>query len=141
MGQPIEITNLDYSAADLRRLSYRERDGQIVRRLLAVATILEGGSRTAAAEMNGIDRQTLRDWVRRYNADGLAGLISKVGFGPVPLLNEAQMAEVLELLLNGPDPDVDKVVRWRCVDLRAQVARRFSVEVTRYARSAVGCAS
>jgi hypothetical protein len=48
----------------------------------------------------------------------------------VPLLDEAQMAELLELVLNGPDPDVDKVVRWRCVDLRAQVARRFSVEVT-----------
>ncbi len=130
MGQPIEITNMDYSAADLRRLASRERDGQVVRRHLALAMILEGSSRTTAAEMNGMDRQTLRDWVHRYNADGPAGLISKVGLGPVPLLNEAQMAEVLELLLNGPDPDVDKVVRWRCVDLRAQVARRFSVEVT-----------
>jgi transposase len=130
MGQPIDITNLEYSAADLRRLASREKDGQVVRRLLALAMILEGHSRTEAAEMNGMDRQTLRDWVHRYNADGLAGLISKVGLGPVPLLDEAQMAELLELVLNGPDPDVDKVVRWRCVDLRAQVARRFSVEVT-----------
>ena len=130
MGQPIDITNLEYSAADLRRLASREKDGQVVRRRLALAMILEGHSRTEAAEMNGMDRQTLRDWVHRYNADGLAGLISKVGLGPVPLLDEAQMAELLELVLNGPDPDVDKVVRWRCVDLRAQVARRFSVEVT-----------
>jgi transposase len=130
MGQPIDITNLEYSAADLRRLASREKDGQVVRRLLALAMVLEGHSRTEAAEMNGMDRQTLRDWVHRYNADGLAGLISKVGLGPVPLLDEAQMAELLELVLNGPDPDVDKVVRWRCVDLRAQVARRFSVEVT-----------
>jgi transposase len=130
MGQPIEITNLEYSAADLRCLASREKDGQVVRRLLALAMILGGYSRTEAAELNGMDRQTLRDWVHRYNADGLTGLISKVGLGPKALLNEAQMAELLALVLSGPDPDVDKVVRWRCVDLRAQVARRFSVEVT-----------
>jgi len=130
MGQPIGITNMEYSAVDLRRLASRETDGQVVRRLLALAMILEGYSRTDAAEMNGMDRQTLRDWVHRYNADGLAGLISKVGLGPSRLLNEAQMAELLALVVEGPDPEVDKVVRWRCVDLREQVARRFSVQVT-----------
>jgi transposase len=80
--------------------------------------------------MNGMDRQTLRDWVHRYNAEGLAGLISRVGLGPTPLLNEAQMAELLALVVNGPDPEVDQVVRWRCVDLQEQVARRFSVTTT-----------
>jgi transposase len=130
MGQPIGITNMEYSAGDLRGLASREKDGQVVRRLLALAMILEGYSRTDAAEMNGMDRQTLRDWVHRYNADGLAGLVSKVGLGPSRLLNEAQMAELLALVLEGPDPEVDKVVRWRCVDLRDQVARRFSVQVT-----------
>ena len=89
MGQAVEITNLDYSAADLRRLASREKRGEIVRRLLALAMILAGHSRTEAAEMNGMDRQTLRDWVHCYNAEGLAGLISRVGLGPVPLLNEA----------------------------------------------------
>jgi transposase len=121
---------MEYSAGDLRGLASREKDGQVVRRLLALAMILEGYSRTDAAEMNGMDRQTLRDWVHRYNADGLAGLVSKVGLGPSRLLNEAQMAELLALVLEGPDPEVDKVVRWRCVDLRDQVARRFSVQVT-----------
>jgi transposase len=130
MGQPIEITNQDYSAADLRRLASREKRGEVVRRLLALAMILEGHSRTEAAAMNGMDRQTLRDWVHRYNAEGLGGLISRVGLGPVPLLSEAQMAELLALVVNGPDPAVDKVVRWRCVDLQEQVARRFSVETT-----------
>jgi len=130
MGQPIEITNLEYSAADLRCLASREKNGQVVRRLLALAMILEDHSRTAAAEMNGMDRQTLRDWVHRYNAEGLAGLISRVGPGPAPLLNETQMAELLALVVNGPDPEVDRVVRWRCADLRAQVARRFSVDAT-----------
>ncbi len=130
MGQPIEITKLEYSAADLRRLASREKRGEVVRRLLALAMILEGHSRTEAAEMNGMDRQTLRDWVHRYNAEGLAGLISRVGLGPTPLLNEAQMAELLALVVNGPDPEVDQVVRWRCVDLQEQVARRFSVTTT-----------
>jgi transposase len=130
MGQPIEITYLEYSAADLRRFASWKKDSQVVRRLLALAMILEGYSRTEAAEMNGMDRQTLRDWVHRYNANGLAGLISKVGLGPAPRLSEAQMAELLALVLKGPDRDTDKVVRWRCVDLREQVARRFSVEVT-----------
>jgi transposase len=92
--------------------------------------VLEGYSRTDAAALNGMDRQTLRDWVHRYNAEGLAGLISKVGLGPSRALNEAQMAELLALVMAGPNPEVDKVVRWRCVDLRDQVARRFSVEVT-----------
>jgi transposase len=130
MGQPIEITNLEHSAADLRCLASREKDGQVVRRLLALALILEGRSRTEAAQLNGMDRQTLRDWVHRYNAEGLAGLVSRVGLGPTPLLNAAQMAELLDIVLTGPDPEIDRVVRWRCVDLREQVAHRFSVQVT-----------
>ena len=129
MGQPIAITNSDNSAADLRRLASREKDGQVVRRLLALALILEGRSRTEAAQMNGMDRQTLRDWVHRYNADGVPGLTSRVGAGPLPLLNEAQMAELRELVVNGPDPAVDNVVRWRCIDLREKITRHFSVSV------------
>ncbi len=130
MGRAIEITNLESTAVDLRRLASREKDGQVVRRLLALAMVLDGHSRTEAAELNGMDRQTLRDWVHRYNAEGLAGLVSRVGPGPAPLLNEAQMAELLALVVKGPDPEVDQVVRWRCLDLRAQVARRFAVETT-----------
>jgi len=130
MGQPINITNLEHSAGDLRRLASREKRGEVVRRLLALAMILEGHSRTEAAQMNGMDRQTLRDWVHRYNAAGLAGLASKVGSGPTPRLNEAQMAELLAIVVKGPDPEIDQVVRWRCVDLQAQVARRFSVKTT-----------
>jgi transposase len=130
MGRPIEISNLGYSSAALRLLASREKDGQVVRRLLALALILDGRSRTEAAEMSGMDRQTLRDWVHRYNAEGLPGLVSRVGPGPVPLLNEAQMAELRALVVNGPDPAIDKVVRWRCVDLREQVASRFAVDAT-----------
>lgn len=129
MGQAVPLTNLDYSASDLRRLMSKQKDGQVVRRLLALALILEGKSRTQAARASGMERQTLRDWVHRYNAEGLAGLSSRTGPGPKPVLTEAQMAELKEIVINGPDPETDKVVRWRCIDLRDKIARRFSVTV------------
>lgn len=129
MGQAVRVTNLDYSALDLRRLMSKQKDGQVVRRLLALAFILEGKSRTEAARQSGMERQTLRDWVHRYNAEGLAGLSSRFGSGPKPVLTEAQMAELKEIVINGPDPETDKVVRWRCIDLRDKIARHFSVTV------------
>src|SRR5271165_4772155 len=128
MGQPIAITNSDNSAADLRRLASREKDGQVVRRLLALALILDGRSRAEAAQMNGMDRQTLRDWVHRYNACGVRGLKSRRKPGRAPLLTQLQRAELLDLVLAGPDPERHGVVRWRCVDLQAEVERRFSVK-------------
>ncbi len=88
MGQAITITNLAYSAADLRRLMSKQKDGAVVRRLMALSLILEGKSRTEAAQHSGMERQTLRDWVHRYNAEGLEGLSSRVGPGPAPLLTE-----------------------------------------------------
>ena len=101
-----------------------------MRRLLALAFILDGHSRTEAAERSGMERQTLRDWVHRYNAEGIAGLRSGRGPGKPPSLNDAQMAELKAAVLKGPDPETHGVVRWRCVDLRAEVARRFTIEVT-----------
>ena len=74
-----------------------------------------------------MDRQILCDWVHRYNAGGAAGLASRVNPGPTPLLNPEQMAELRALVVAGPDPEKDGVVRWRCVDLREQIIRRFSV--------------
>ena len=129
MSRAIAITNLTHSAADLRRLMSKEKDGEVVRRLLALALILEGWSRTDAARQGGMERQTLRDWVHRYNVEGPAGLSSRVGPGPARRLTEAQMAALKELVINGPDPEVDKVVRWRCIDLRDKIEQRFSVRV------------
>ena len=91
--------------------------------------VLEGCSRAEAAERNGMDRQTLSDWVHRYNEAGVDGLASRTGPGPTPRLNPAQMQQLRELVLAGPDPQVHKVMRWRCVDLRDEVARRFAVTV------------
>ena len=127
MGQAITITNLDHSAAGLRHLAGKAKDGRVVRRLLALALLLEGKSRAEAAMQSGMQRQTLRDWVHRYNAAGVAGLASRVGLGPPPRLNDQQMAELKALVVAGPDPEKDGVVRWRCVDLREQIIQRFSV--------------
>jgi transposase len=129
MGAPLEILRTDHTSAQLRALSNRCPDGAQVRRILALAMILDGRSRTEAAELNGMDRQTLRDWVHRYNAHGIGGLKSRRKPGRTPLLTTLRKAELLDLVLAGPDPELHGVVRWRCVDLQAQVERRFSIKV------------
>jgi putative transposase len=130
MVAAVQIIRTDHSAAELRGLAAKSRDAAQVRRLLALALILEGHSRASAAEQSGMDRQTLRDWVHRYNEAGEAGLVSVRRGGRKPRLTAVQMAELKELAIKGPNPETDKVVRWRCVDLREVVARQFSVTVT-----------
>lgn len=125
----MRITREEHTAADLRGVASRSKDGEQVRRLLALALVLEGISRRDAAEQNGMERQTLRDWVHRYNVSGVDGLKSRRSPGRARFLNDEQMAELLALVVKGPDPETDKVVRWRCVDLRDEVERRFSVRV------------
>ena len=129
MGRPIEITRFDLSATELRELAARTQDGAVVRRLLAIALVLEGHPREAAAQLNGMDRQTLRDWVLRYNAEGVSGLRSRCSPGRPSALNAAQMEELRSMVLEGPDLERNKVVRWRCADLRAEIASRWSVSV------------
>jgi transposase len=128
MGAAVAITRTEHTAAGLRALAGRYRDGAQVRRLLALAMILDGYPRTEAAARNGMDRQTLRDWVHRYNEAGTDGLRSRRSPGPTPLLTAEQRAEKA-LVIQGPDLETHKVVRWRCLDLREEVARRFEVTV------------
>jgi transposase len=120
MGVPLEITRTDFTSAELRALSGRCADGGQVRRLLALALVLDGRSRSEAAALNGMDR---------YNELGIEGLKSRRSSGRRPALTETQRAELRDLVLAGPDPETHGVVRWRCVDLQVEVARRFSVEV------------
>ena len=130
MGTAVKISRTDHTAEALRGVAAKSQDGALVRRLLALALILEGHPRQTAAERSGMDRQTLRDWVHRYNDEGVAGLLSIRTGGRRALLTPAQMAELKELTIKGPDPETDNVVRWRCVDLCAEVARRFTVTVS-----------
>jgi transposase len=125
----VVITRMEHSAAELRELAVRSRDAAQSRRLLAIAMVLDGSSREDAARQAGMDRQTLRDWVHRYNESGTGGVLSRRAPGPTPKLTAAQMQELHALVLAGPDPAVHHVARWRCVDLRDEVARRFGVTV------------
>ena len=95
--------------------------------MLAIALVMEGSDRAAAARSCGMDRQTLRDWVYRYNAGGLAGLSNRTAPGRTPYLSAAQKAELSEIVRAGPDPEVDRVVRWRRIDLKHLIKERFGV--------------
>jgi transposase len=129
MGAAVAVTRRDHDATALRSAATRASDSAQARRLLAIAMILEGASRQDAARQAGMDRQTLRDWVHRYNASGVEGLVARKAPGASPKLTSAQMKELRELVITGPDPKVHKVIRWRCLDLRDEVLRRFSVSV------------
>ena len=129
MAAAVAITRKDLTAAELRCAAAREKDADAARRMLAVALVLEGVDRATAARICGMDRQTLRDWVHRYNAEGLAGLHSRKAPGAVAKLSGPQFAVLAALVEAGPDPASHKVVRWRRRDLRDELKRRFSVEL------------
>lgn len=117
----------DYSAVELRKLAARSSDGNQSRRLLSLAAVAEGMSRTDAARIGGMDRQTLRDWVHRFNAEGPGGLTGRPCGGSKSRLSRDQLAELAELVEAGPDPETDGVVRWRRADLRDVIKARFGV--------------
>ena len=129
MSSAVVVTRSELTPAQLRSAACASEEPAQVRRLLAIALVLEGVPRQQAAAQCGMDRQTLRDWVHRYNEGGAAGLRSRPSPGRAPLLTPEQKAELKALVVAGPDPERDKVVRWRCVDLRDEVARRYGVAV------------
>jgi len=115
----------DFDALALRQLSKRCDDTRQVRRLLALAAIYDGMNRADAARVGGMDRQTLRDWVLRFNAEGSDGLTNRKGAGRPRLLSDDQMNELSKIVKAGPDPAVDGVVRWRRIDLKRVIEERF----------------
>ena len=125
----VEVTRRDLTATELRAEAGRTRDARAARRMLALALVLEGEDRTSAARSCGMDRQTLRDWVHRYNAEGLSGLANRRAPARPRQLAPEQMAELATWVEAGPDPERDGVVRWRRRDLRARIAGAFGVEV------------
>ena len=116
-----------YSATELRRLAATTKNANQSRRLLSLAAVVDGMNRTEAARIGGMDRQTLRDWVHRFNAHGPNGLLDGWSKGPEPRLSAEQRAELAELVETGPDRAVHGVVRWRRVDLQRVIRERFGV--------------
>jgi transposase len=129
MGQAVGVRT-DYTAGDVRRLAKWAKDAAQARRLLALAAVLEGTSRSEAAKVGGMDRQTLRDWVIRFNAQGPDGLINVPSPGVPPKLNATHRAFLARIVEEGPIPAVHGVVRWRACDLIMRLHEEFGISVS-----------
>jgi transposase len=117
----------DFSAHELRRFAATTKNANQSRRLLSLAAVLDGMSRSEAARLGGMDRQTLRDWVHRFNERGPEGLKDIRSKGHPPRLSPDQQSELAQLVETGPDRAVHGVVRWRRIDLKQLIAERFGV--------------
>jgi len=116
MGQAIAV-RADFTAGEVRRLARRAKDAAQTRRLLAIAAVLDGASREDAAKIGGMDRQTLRDWVIRFNEQGPDGLVNIPSPGVPPKLGKKHRAFLARLVEEGPIAAVHGVVRWLVNDV------------------------
>lgn len=127
MSAAVEVTR-EADGRELRKLArLAKTDGRYASRLLAVANVLDGMSRSAAAQQAGMGLQTLRDWVLRFNAEGAQGLRDRARSGRPARLSAEVCAEFAQRVTQGPDPEQDNLVRWRRVDLQAWLARQHHI--------------
>ena len=127
---PIRLRG-DYDAEMVRAAAKRSKDGPQARRLLALAAIYEGATRTEAAKIGGVTLQIVRDWVMKFNAHGPEGLIDRKPPGQAPRLNGAHRAALAAIIESGPIPAIHGVVRWRIVDLCQWIFEEFRVVVAK----------
>jgi transposase len=125
-GKRSEIRD-DLSAEQLRKRARRERNRVAARRLQAIANALEGMTRAEAARLAGMERQALRDAIIRYNAEGVDGLRDRPRPGAKPRLNEAQRAELRQIVLDGPDIEKTGLSAWTLAFLCDEAERRWGV--------------
>ena len=119
----------DFDADTVRAAARKSKDGPQTRRLLALAAIFDGATRTEAAKIGGVTVQIVRDWVVKFNAQGPEGLIDRKAPGPSSKLNAAQRAALMAVVERGPMPFVHGVVRWRLVDLCQWLWEEFQISV------------
>ncbi len=127
---PIPL-RVDFDAAQLRAVARRTKDGPQARRLLALAAIYDGATRTEAAKIGGVTLQIVRDWVVKLNTHGPEGLIDRKAPGRPSRLNDTHRTALAEMIESGPMPAIHGVVRWRIVDLCQWVWDEFQVSVAK----------
>lgn len=130
MGRRAVVLRRDFDGKALRRLARRAQDAGQARRLLALAAIYDGASRSAASEIGDVSLQTVRDWVLRFNAEGPDGLIDGKAPGHPTKLNDAQRRALKEIVEQGPIPAAHGVVRWRLIDLIGWLSDEFGVSLS-----------
>ena len=128
MSVPIPL-RLDFDAARVRGLAKKTKDGPQARRLLALAAIYDGATRTEAAEIGGVGLQIIRDWVMRFNARGSDGLLDGKSPGQPSKLNDVQRQAVARMIESGPIPAAHGVVRWRLIDLAQWIYEEFRISI------------
>src|SRR6476659_3856431 len=129
MGTAIAVRT-DFSSQKLRRLATRVKNAAQARRLLAIAAVLDSAAREEAAKVGGMDRQTLRDWVIRFNAQGPDGLVNLASPGVPPKLGDTHRAFLARIVKEGPIPAGHGVVRWRACDLIMRLYEEFALSVS-----------
>src|SRR5215207_2910878 len=121
----------DFDAAALRALARQTKDGPQARRLLALAAIYDGATRTEAARIGGVTVQIIRDWVVKFNAHGPEGLVNRKPPGQPSKLTDAHRAALQAIIEQGPIPAIHGVVRWRLVDLIAWLWEEFRITISK----------
>ena len=128
MAVPIALRE-DFDGPGLRKLARATKDAAQARRLLALAEVYDGGSRTDAARVGGVTLQIIRDWVLRFNSCGPGGLINGKAPGNRPKLNDEQRQALASMVESGPIPAIHGVVRWRRKDLARWLFEEYRIEV------------
>jgi transposase len=121
----------DFDAARLRGLAKRTKDGPQARRLLALAAIYDGATRSEAAKIGGVGLQIIRDWVLRFNARGPDGLLNGKAPGQPSKLDDAQRQSIVRMIESGPIPAIHGVVRWRLIDLAQWIFEEFRITIAK----------
>jgi transposase len=130
MSVPIPLRR-DFDAPQLRGLARKTKDGPQARRLLALAAIYDGATRTEAAKIGGVGLQIIRDWVLRFNARGPEGLLDGKSPGQPSKLNDIQRHAIARMIESGPIPAVHGVVRWRLIDLAQWIFEEFRITIAK----------
>src|SRR6202167_5872495 len=131
MAIPVSLRG-DFKASQLRAFARKTKDGPQARRLLTLAAIYDGATRTEAAKIGGVTLQIIRDWVVKFNALGPDGLIDRKPRGQPSSLNDVQRQTIVRMIESGPIPAIHGIVRWRLIDLSQWIYEEFRITVAKH---------